>query len=85
MPFILILGLFVPRIVIAVLYLFTNWFSGVFNTWIWPLLGFIFMPYTLLWYSVVMNWFGGVWGVLQIIVMVLAILLDLSSNKRAAW
>lgn len=79
MPFFLILGVFVPRIVLAALYLFTEWFSGVFTIWIWPVLGFILMPYTLLWYTVVVNWFGGTWGTVQIIVLVIAIALDIGA------
>lgn len=85
MTLILILGLFLPRVVIAVLYLFTGWFNGVFDTWIWPLLGFIFMPYTLLWYSVVVNWFGGVWGVPQLIVLIVAVFFDLSSWYKSRY
>lgn len=76
---IIILGLFVPRLVTAILYFFTNWFAGIFATWYWPVLGFIFMPYTLLWYSVVSNWYGGLWGGMQITVLIIAIVVDLSS------
>ncbi len=79
MPLILLLALFVPRIVAAVLYFFTSWFNGVFQTVLWPILGFIFMPYTLIWYSVVVNEYGGVWGTLQIVVMVIAVAADLAS------
>ena len=81
--FIVIVGLFLPRIVTIISYYFTSWINGVFTTWDWPLLGFIFMPYTLLWYSAVINWYGGVWGLLQIVVMVIAILFDLSSWDSA--
>lgn len=84
MPLILIFGLFVPRLVTAILYFFTDWFSGMFGTWIWPVLGFIFMPYTLLWYSVVLNWYGGVWGTWQIVVLVIAAVIDLGSYKGRA-
>lgn len=80
---ILFIGLFIPRLVTFLLYLFSGWFNGVFETWYWPILGFIFMPYTLLWYSVVTNWFGGEWRILQVIVLVIAIITDLSSNNKA--
>jgi hypothetical protein len=83
MPLI-ILGIFLPRVTAAILYFFSAWFGGVFQTWYWPLLGFIFMPYSMLWYSAVMNWYGGVWGAWQIAVMVLAVLIDLSSNKKGS-
>lgn len=82
MPLLILIGLFVPRIAIALLYFLTSWFSGVFHTWYWPLLGFLIMPYTLLWYSVVMNWFNGVWGTPQIVVLVIAVVVDIGSGER---
>ena len=44
-----LLALLVPRITIALLWLLTNWFVGVFPNILWPLLGFIFLPLTTLW------------------------------------
>lgn len=67
-----------PRLVIIGLYLLTNWFNGVFQTLLFPLLGFLFMPVSMLWYSAVHHWFNGQWDVLQIAGMVVAVLLDLS-------
>jgi len=43
------------------LYFFTNWFQGLFSNVLFPILGFIFLPTTLLWYSAVQNWFQGEW------------------------
>lgn len=82
MPFILLLvgGLFLPRVVIVGLWFLTNWFSGVFTTWLWPVLGFVFMPYSVLWYSAVTNLFGGAWSPFALVGMVVAVLLDLSSG-----
>ncbi len=76
--FFAVFALFVPRIVIVLLWFFTNWFTGIFDSIIWPILGFIFFPTTLLWYSVVINYFDGTWGVLQIVVAVIAVAIDLS-------
>lgn len=85
MPFILaIIGLCAPRFVAAVLWLTTSWFDGIFETRLWPILGFLFLPLTLLWYTVVVHWFGGQWGVLQLIILVIAIVTDLSSGKKAS-
>ncbi len=75
------LALIVPRFVIAVLWFLTSWFEGVFTSLLWPVLGFVFLPTTLLWYSAVHNWFGGEWGTWQIVVLVLAILTDMSPAK----
>jgi hypothetical protein len=79
-----VFALFVPRAVAFLLYFFSNWFIGVFATWYWPLLGFIFAPYTMLWYSVVANWYGGEWGTLQLVVLAIAVLFDLGSGGKSA-
>jgi hypothetical protein len=81
MPFIL-LGIFLPRLTAAILYFFSTWFEGVFVTWYWPILGFIFAPYSMLWYSAVINWYDGTWGPLQIAVMALAVIIDLASANK---
>ena len=74
-----LIALIFPRILIVVLWFFTSWFNGVFQTLLWPVLGFIFLPVTTLWYSVVINNFGGQWTILNIIIMVLAIAIDMGS------
>lgn len=73
----LIFALFLPRVVIVLLWLLSSWFSVVPNAII-GIAGFLFLPYTLLWYSAVEHWFGGTWGPLQIVVLVIAVLADLS-------
>jgi hypothetical protein len=77
-------ALIAPRFAIAVLWFFTSWFEGIFSSILWPVLGFIFLPMSLLWYTAVQNWFGGEWGVLQVVGIVIAVLIDLSpaSGKR---
>ena len=86
MPLLVILfALLIPRITIALLYLLTNWFQGMFSTVLWPILGFIFMPTSLLWYSAVERWFSGEWGVIPIGGMVVAVIIDLfPARKRRA-
>jgi len=79
-----ILALFVPRLVSIYLWFFSDWFPGVFETHLWPILGFLFMPYTTLWYSAVVNWYQGDWGFWQIIVMIIAIVADISSDSSAS-
>lgn len=78
-----IIALFAPRFTIFLLWLASSWFTGVFETRLWPLLGFLFLPLTLLWYSVVVNWFGGTWDWWHVVVLVLAVIADLSSGKQA--
>lgn len=73
-----VLALITPRVVIVLLWLFTTWFSGIFTTALWPILGFFFLPTTLLWFTAVQNWYAGEWGAFQIVVLVLALMIDIS-------
>jgi hypothetical protein len=82
MPVIIaILALLAPRLVMFLLWLFTTWFEGVFATILWPVLGFVFLPTTTLWYSAVYHWFGGDWGVVPLLGLVVSVLLDLSPTS----
>ncbi|UPA22917.1 hypothetical protein K8942_01755 [Candidatus Peribacteria bacterium] len=84
MPLLLaFIGLIAPRFTIFILWLASTWFTGVFDTRLWPILGFLFLPFTLLWYSVVVNWFGGQWEWVQVLGLVLALVMDLSSSKKS--
>lgn len=79
-----LIALFAPRVLVAVLWFLTPWFSGMFDTLMWPILGVIFAPTSLLWFSAVQHWFGGVWSLWPVVGMVIAVLIDLSpaSGKR---
>jgi hypothetical protein len=37
-----------------IVFLMTNWFERAFETRLWPLVGFVFMPYTTLAYGAAM-------------------------------
>jgi drug/metabolite transporter superfamily protein YnfA len=72
-------ALIAPRLLIAILWLFTHFFAGLFASALWPILGFIFLPTTLIWFAVVQHWFGGTWdGAGQIIGLVVALMIDVS-------
>ena len=79
-----LLALATPRLVIVLLFLFTTWFRGLFATALWPVLGFIFLPTTLLWYTAVQHWFAGQWTLWPIVGLVIALLIDVSpaSHRR---
>jgi len=79
----LILAFFIPRISMILLWFFTDWFDGVFKSMLWPILGFIFLPATTLWYTVVYNWFDNSWSIIPIIGLIVCLLIDLSpASKR---
>jgi len=63
---------------IVLLWLFSSWFDGIFTSILWPIIGFIFLPATLLWYTAVYNWYDNSWGTFQIVVLVIAVIVDLS-------
>jgi hypothetical protein len=77
------LALLAPRVVVALVWFFSTWFQGLFPTLMWPILGFVFLPTTLLWYSAVQHWYGGQWTTGPIIGMVIALLIDVSPASRA--
>jgi hypothetical protein len=79
--FLVLLAFATPRLVVALLWLFSHWFEGLFSSALWPILGFVFLPTTLLWYTAVLHWFGGQWTLGPIVGLVLAILIDLSPAK----
>ncbi|MCK6476047.1 MAG: hypothetical protein L6Q35_04365 [Phycisphaerales bacterium] len=73
-----ILAFFLPRTVIVLLVIFSDYIGRAWQNDIWPFLGFFFMPYTTLAYAWAMNSTGKVEGI-QLITVILAVLLDLGS------
>ncbi len=65
-----IVALVVPRIVLVVAFLTTDWFKRAFEVTLWPVLGILFMPYATLAYLAAMlnnnHALTGVWLVLFI-------------------
>ena len=68
----------IPRTIMVVLWLFSDYLSQAFGTWVWPLLGFFLLPTTTLGYAVAENRYGGVrgWGLALVI---LGVLIDLGA------
>jgi hypothetical protein len=73
-----LLALLAPRLLIALLWFVTTWFRGMFDTLLWPILGFIFLPTTLLWYSAVQRWFGAEWTLWPIVGLICALMIDVA-------
>jgi hypothetical protein len=69
-------GAFFPRLVIVILVVAGDYIGRAYETWIWPLLGFFFMPCTTLAYAIARNEGGGLQGWF-VALFVVAILLDL--------
>ena len=79
-----ILALVTPRLLIALLWLLTGWFTGVLPNAIVLILGFVFLPTTLLWYTAVQHWFAGQWTFWPVVGMIIALGIDFSpaSGRR---
>jgi hypothetical protein len=66
-----------PRIAIVLLWLFSTFFSGVYNSVILPVLGFLFLPLTLIVYTYLQKTTPGQLSVQQIVFLLIAAVLDL--------
>src|SRR5690606_7248304 len=73
-----ILALLTPRIVIVLVWLFSDYLGNAYQTVLWPLLGFFFLPLTTLAYAFAINSNGSVTGMYAVL-MVVAVLIDLGS------
>lgn len=80
MPCILVLiALFMPRLAIFLIWIFSDWLSRAFETTLWPLAGFFFMPYTTLGYMAgMLNNNGNINGGWLVLVVICA-LIDLGA------
>ena len=79
-----IFAVFFPRLVMIIIALFTNWFGAAFDTKLWPILGFLCMPYTTLAYMAAMlnnnHSVNGGWLAL----LVIAAIVDLGGQGGSA-
>src|SRR5205823_5726903 len=75
-----LLALVSPRLVLFILWIFSNVLSRAFDSWIVPLLGFFLLPWTTLTYAAFWDWGSGhhVTG-FEWFFVILAFMIDLSS------
>ena len=66
-----------PRVAIVLLWLFTNFFTGVYHNIVIPVLGFIFLPLTLIVYTYLQRTHPGGMGTEQLIFIFIAVIVDL--------
>jgi hypothetical protein len=80
----LIFSILMPRLAMVIIFLLTNWFNRAFATVLWPVLGFLFMPYTTLAWMLAMlennHQVTGAW----VIVVAVAVVLDLGGHGGLA-
>ncbi len=73
----LVIALAFPRLVIVLLWLFTNFFHGVYQGIVIPVLGFLFLPLTLIVYTYITKTYGAHMALPQIIAIAVAVIIDL--------
>jgi hypothetical protein len=81
------LALFAPRLAMVLVFVFSDYLGRAYESWIWPLLGFVFLPLTTLAYAFAVNSRGTVAGA-HLVLVVLAVLIDLGligGSSRARW
>ena len=64
-----------PRLVLVLLWLFTNYLSRAFDSVLLPLLGFLFLPWTTIAWAIAQNELGGLNG-FGLLVVILGVLAD---------
>lgn len=72
------IAFFFPRLAMVLLVIFSDYLGRAYETTLWPLLGFFFLPYTTLAYALAINSNGSVAGIYLVLVVV-AVFLDLGS------
>jgi len=84
------LALFMPRFALFLVWVFSNYLGEAYQSFIWPLLGFFFLPLTTLAYAWAWHDGNGSVSGIGLVVVVLAVLVDVgllgtseSSRRRA--
>lgn len=52
-----------PRLVLVLLFFFSNYLSRAFDSVLLPILGFLFLPWTTIAWAIAQNEFGGASGI----------------------
>ena len=80
----LILTFVCPRLFMFFILVFTNWFGKAYDSFIWPFLGFLFLPLTTLVYMSAMlnnnHQLNGWW----LFFFIIAVLIDISSDGSSS-
>ena len=82
-----LLSLITPRLVLFVLWLFTDYLAMAFSGWLWATIGFFVMPTTTIAYAVAKNDLSTASGSIEaagIVVIVIGVAIDLGLFGGAA-
>lgn len=79
-----ILALAFPRVIIVLLWLFSSFFTGLYQGILIPVLGFLFLPLTFLAYSYFLRLHTPM-NLTQIVVLAIAVIVDLGLVGGGTW
>ena len=71
-----LLGLATPRLVMIILWIFTDYLGRAYDNALLPIAGFFLLPTTTLTYAVAENRYGGLEG-MGVVVVIIGVALDL--------
>jgi hypothetical protein len=78
------LALAMPRLVLVLVWLTSDYLGRAYQTVLWPVLGFFFLPLTTLAYAFAMNYGGHSWTPVGTAAVVTAVLVDLGLFRTGA-
>jgi len=79
----LVVTLAFPRLVLVLMFLFSNYLERAYHGLILPILGFIFLPLTTIAYAWIVNSHAPIAGV-YLVVLILAVVLDVGAVGHGA-
>lgn len=77
------MALVAPRLTLVLLALVSDYVGDAFSSWLWPLLGFLFLPVTTLAYAWAVHETEGHVRGLPLAIVVLAVLIDLGLFRQS--
>ena len=80
----LILVVLFPRVILALLFLLSNYLERAYHGLIIPLIGFLFLPLTTLAYAWMVNNHMALQGV-NLVILVVAVIVDLGGLGGGEW
>ena len=77
--FVVLFALISPRLALFFVWLFSNWLSAAFDSWILPVLGFFLLPWTTLAWAAMYVYGSNEVSGFEYFIVILAFLADISS------
>jgi len=78
------LAISMPRLVLLLVWLFSDYLETAYRTKLWPLLGFVFLPLTTLAYAFAMHFGHFAWTPIGVAAFVTAFLVDVGLIRKGS-